>query len=79
MTSVVFKTVIHIVEILASVLISPVGEDLNQVSMAYLGLQELRRWIPLLLHLTAHMTAESHRILASIVGAEVFDRSLSFS
>lgn len=46
--------------------------------MSYLGLQNLWCEISLLFHFTAYMIAESHRVLATVVGTEVFDSSLSF-
>lgn len=46
---------------------------------SYLGFQEPRLGIPVLLQLILHVLAESHGILASVVWAEVFDDGLCFS
>lgn len=46
---------------------------------SYLGFQEPGLGIPVLLQLILNVLAESHRILASVVRAEVFDDGLCFS
>lgn len=45
---------------------------------SYLGFQELGLGISMLFQLLLHMLAESHRVLAFVVWAEVVDDSLCF-
>lgn len=46
---------------------------------SYLGFQELRLGVTVLLQLILHVLAESHGVLAFVVWAEVFYDSFCFS